>query len=156
MKLEIYLLALTVLAVGALRAQAQGPLHDQVTVNLPFHVRVGDKILEPSRYAIRQVSGTVLQIVKNPDDPKNMRVEAAMFTIPTESARASGETKVVLRRFDRRLYLDQVWVQGKGSGYEFPLPENVKALERERRVTASVYYPYVPWSADRSTDDHVE
>ena len=151
MKRYSYLLALIVLTVGVFEARAQGPLHDRVTVDLPFYFRVGDRILEPSRYQIRQLSGTVLQIVRNPDDPKNMRVEAAMITIPTESARARRETKVVLRRYNRQLYLDQVWVQGKGSGYEFALPESVKSREREWRTTSSVYYPYIPWSAHRST-----
>ena len=129
MKPKIYLISLMVLALGILRAQAE-PLHTQVTVNLPYAVRIGDKILQPSEYAFQQLSGTVLQIVRNPHD-QNRQVEATVITLPTEQNKASEDTLVVLQRFDNNFYFDKIWVQGRGSGYEFPLPENVKSLERE-------------------------
>jgi len=132
MRIKISLSALIVLAVGTLSAQAQGRLHDQITVNLPYQVRIGDKILQPSQYAIRQVSGTVLQIVKSPRDRRNMKVEATVMTLPTEKNKPSKETMVVLNRFGGSYYFDQVWIQGKGTGYKFTMPERVKSLKRER------------------------
>jgi len=136
MKPKIYLISLMMLAFGVLRAQAE-PLHTQVTVNLPYQVRLGDKILEPSEYVFRQLSGTVLQIVKNPHDGANRQVEATVITLPTEQNKASEDTLVVLQRFGNNYYFDKIWVQGRGSGYEFPLPESVKSLERERSMTLS-------------------
>ena len=135
MKPKIYLITLMVLALGILRAQAE-PLHTQVTVNLPYAVRIGDKVLQPSEYAFRQLSGTVLQIVRNPHD-QNRQVEAMVITLPTEQNKASEETLVVLRRFGNNYYFDKIWLQGRGSGYEFPLPESIKSLERERGTALS-------------------
>jgi len=135
MKAKILWMFLIALVVVMTKAQAQ----DQIRVYLPFEARVGDTILQPSEYVIRQVSGTVLQIVRNPRDPGTMQVEAMVKTIPTENSKASESTKVVLHRFGNNHYIDKIWVQGKGSGYEFVLPESLKARERERAFT-SIYY----------------
>ncbi len=144
MRRKIYWMVLMVLALGILRGQAQGPLHDQVTVNLPYAVTLGDRILEPAQYAIRQLTGTVLQIVKHPRNPEIMEVEATVMTLPTEKHTASDATLVVLQRFGNSYYFDKVWVQGKGTGYEFALPESVESLERERRMVSQVVLPATP------------
>ena len=142
MKPKIYLISLMVLALGILRAQAE-PLHTQVTVNLPYPVRIGDKILQPSEYAFQQLTGTVLQIVRNPND-QTRQVEATVITLPTEQNKASEDTLVVLQRFGNNYYFDKIWVQGRGSGYEFPLPENVKSMERERGMSLSARLEPIP------------
>ena len=135
MRAKILLMSLIALVVGVARAQAQ----DQIRVYLPFEARVGNTILPPAEYTIRQVSGTVLQIVRNPRDPATMQVEAMVMTVPTEQNMASEKTKVVLHRFGNSHYIDKIWVQGKGSGYEFVLPESLRSLERERSFV-SIYY----------------
>lgn len=142
MKGKAFLMLLIALLGSMTKAQAQ----DQVRVYLPFEARVGNTILPPSEYLIRQVSGTILQFVRNPRDPATVEVEAMVMTIPTTNNKVSEETKVVLHRFGNSHYIDKIWVQGKGSGYEFVLPESLRSLERERTFVSVYYDP--AWSED--------
>ena len=52
------------------------------------------------------------------------------------------DTKLVLHHFGQDYYMDKIWIQGKNYGYEFPLPENVKARERERLAPLTVAATY--------------
>ncbi|MBI4458998.1 MAG: hypothetical protein HY648_02930 [Acidobacteria bacterium] len=134
MKLRISLIALILFAIGVMKAQAE-PLQTQVIVDLPYEVNLGDVVLWPAEYSFRQMPGTsVLQIVRNPHDPASMKVEASLMAIPAELNRASEETQLVLQRHGDTYYLANIWIQGRGSGFEFPLPESAKALERERNT----------------------
>lgn len=138
MKSKIVLMVLMIMTISIVKARAE----DQIRVFLPFETRVGDTILQPSEYMIRQVSGTALQIVKNPRDPSTIHAEAMVMTIPAENGNVSDRTKVVLRRFGNSpYYIDKIWIQGKGSGYEFVLPESLRSLERERAFTTIYYDP---------------
>jgi len=135
MKAKIFWMVLIALLLSMTKAAAE----DRIRVYLPFETRVGNTILPPSEYTIRQVSGTILQFVRNPRDPATVEVEAMVMTIPTDSNKVSAETRVVLHRFGNSHYIDKIWVQGKGSGYEFVLPESLRSLERERSFV-SIYY----------------
>jgi hypothetical protein len=116
---------------GAVAAYAQGPLYDQVSVNLPYTITLGDKTLQPGDYYIRELpnpgKSNVLLIYS--DD--GMKFETAVLTIPTVDPATPEETKVVLHHIGDDYYFDKIWIQGKNYGYEFPLPNDVKQREQE-------------------------
>ena len=41
-------------------------------------------------------------------------------------------------------YFDKIWIAGKTYGYEFPLPDKVRALQRELAVTVPAKYESAP------------
>ncbi|MFB3827004.1 MAG: hypothetical protein ACE15B_09550 [Bryobacteraceae bacterium] len=138
-------LALALAVSPALKAQ--GPLYDRVLVNLPYTVTIGEHTLTPGPYVIQQMqspggASRVLMIYSE----NGMKFETTAMTIPVLDNRTPRETTVVLHHFGSDYYFDRVWVQGKDYGYEFPLPESVKARERERMtpLTVAATYQAVP------------
>jgi hypothetical protein len=133
-------------------SNAQGPLYDKVMVNLPYTLTVGDHVLQPGDYVIRQLPGQggasrVLLIYSD----NGMKFETSALTIPTLDNRTPEDTKVVLHHFGNDYYFDKIWVQGKNYGYEFPLPDSVKARERERMAPMSVAARYEAVPAENTT-----
>ena len=116
--------------------------HDQVTVNLPFRVTVGDKVLEPGEYRIRQVNDNLVQIIRNASGAGQTRVEAPVVQVINEFNDPAKETKVILHRFGDDYYFDKMSLQGKGYGYLFIQPESLKARERERRESPALSGKY--------------
>jgi hypothetical protein len=147
MKARIFLATAGALAIFlALSHQvtrAQGPLYDRVTVDLPYTVTVGDHVLQPGSYLIRQVdspggASRVLTIHSN----NGMEFETSALTIPALDPTTRDDTQVVLHHFGSDYYFDKIWIQGKNYGYEFPLPDSVKARQRERMEPVTVAATY--------------
>jgi hypothetical protein len=135
--------AVSVLAIVAIAALAQGPLYDKVIVDLPYSVSIGNKVLKPGNYVIRQnpsdgSGGRVLLIYSN----KGKHFETSTMTIAALDTLTPRDTKVVLHRFGNDYFFDKIWIQGKNYGYEFPLPESVKSRERERMQPVNVAARY--------------
>ncbi|HWQ56489.1 MAG TPA: hypothetical protein VN442_22575 [Bryobacteraceae bacterium] len=135
------------LAVIPAVTEAQGPLYDKVLVNLPYTVTVGEHVLQPGPYMIRQVdspggASRVLLIYSN----DGRQFETSAMTIPALDPTTADNTKVVLHHFGPDYYFDKIWIQGKDYGYEFPLPDAVKARQRERMapLTVAATYEAVP------------
>jgi hypothetical protein len=134
MKRKALWIAVVVLAFGFASATA-GAVTDQVTVRLPYPVTVGERVLEPGEYLIRQMGGLggdrwVVQIFRD----QGMKHETTVMTIPTVGRKTPNRTVVQLHRFPREeYYFDKIWIQGKDYGYEFILPDRVKSREKERR-----------------------
>lgn len=124
------LLLVVGVALGVATAQTR---YDQVTVNLPFRVTVGDRVLEPGEYRIRQVNDNLVQITRSAGGPQQAGVEAPVVQILTVFNDPANETKVIFHRFGDDYYFDKMWLQGKGYGYLFIQPDSLKARERERR-----------------------
>jgi hypothetical protein len=123
-------------------SQAQGPLWDKVIVNLPYSVTVGDRTLDPGEYSIKQLSSPggaqrVLLIYKD-----DMKFETSAMTIPALDNNTPEDTKVMLHHIGSDYYFDKIWIQGKNYGYEFVLPDAVKARQRERMEPVSVAATY--------------
>src|SRR5579872_547167 len=102
------------LATLAIPTRAQGPLYDKVIVDLPYSVTIGNKVLQPGNYVIRQNDSPgggsrVLLIYSN----GGMHFETSTLTIPALDNRTPSSTKVVLHRFGNDYYFDKIWVQGK-------------------------------------------
>jgi hypothetical protein len=123
------------LAGSALMAQT---VTKQVKVTFPQRVIIQDQTLEPGEYMFKEVSDRLIQVFEN----EEMRAEAAVLTIDTENKQASEETEVVLYKVagNDEYYIDKIWVQGRSTGYEFPVPEKIKSLEREREEAIAGKY----------------
>ena len=126
-------------SLGVATAQTR---YDQVTVNLPFRVTVGDKVLEPGEYRIRQVNDNLVQIIQNASGAGQSRVEAPVVQVITEFNDPAKETKVILHCFGDDYYFDKMSLQGKGYGYLFIQPESLKARDRERRESPALSGKY--------------
>src|SRR5690242_17823578 len=147
MHLKNLLVAVSALGLGlaalVVPVLAQGPLYDKVIVDLPYSVTIGNKVLQPGNYVIRQNpsdggGGRVLLIYSD----RGMHFETSTMTIPALDNRTPESTKVVLHRFGNDYFFDKIWIQGKNYGYEFPLPESVKSRERERMQPVNVAARY--------------
>ncbi len=124
-------------------SKAQGPMYDRVNVSLPYAVTIGDRTLQPGDYVIQQLrdqggGSRVLLIYSD----KGMKFETSAMTIPALDPNTPESTKVILHHFGNDYFFDKVWIQGKDYGYEFPLPDSVKARERERMQSLSVAANY--------------
>ena len=110
----------------------------QIKVTFPQRVVIQDQTLEPGEYMFKEVSDRLLQVF----DDADMKVEAAVITIDTESKTPSEDTKVVLYKLagTNDYFIDKIWVQGRSTGYEFPVPDKFKSLEREREESIAGKY----------------
>ena len=138
---------------------AQGPLYDKVIVDLPYSVTIGNKVLQPGNYIIRQndsAGGGSRVLLIYSDNGRHF--ETSAMTIPTLDTLTPNSTKVVLHRFGNDYYFDKVWIQGKNYGYEFPLPESVKSRERERMqpVTVAARYEATPVQPQATVQERTE
>jgi hypothetical protein len=137
------LIAAGALAILTIPVLAQGPLYDKVIVDLPYSVTIGNKVLQPGNYVIRQNpseggGGRVLLIYSD----KGRHFETSTMTIAALDNLTPKDTKVVLHRFGNDYFFDKIWIQGKNYGYEFPLPESVKSRQRERMQPVNVAARY--------------
>jgi LPXTG-motif cell wall-anchored protein len=131
--------------------RAQGPLYDMVYVNLPYTVTIGDKVLQPGDYVIKELpsqdKSRVLLIYGN----NGMTFETSSMTIPAYKVETPDSTTVVLHHFANDYYFDRIWIQGKNYGYEFPLPNSVKQREKEALAPVSVAARYQTAPAPQPT-----
>jgi hypothetical protein len=158
MKIGTMFVTAGVLALGLAAwntpSKAQGPLYDRVNVNLPYSVTVGDRTLQPGDYVIQQLrdqsgSSRVLLIYSD----NGMKFETSAMTIPALDQNTPENTRVILHHFGNDYYFDKIWIQGKDYGYEFPVPDSVKAREKERLqpVSVAATYSTVPQSQAATT-----
>jgi hypothetical protein len=118
-------------------------MYDRVNVTLPYSVTIGDRTLQPGDYVLQQLrdqggGSRVLLIYSD----NGMKFETSAMTIPALDQNTPEHTRVILHHFGNDYYFDKVWIQGKDYGYEFPVPDSVKARERERLQPVSVAASY--------------
>jgi flagellar biosynthesis GTPase FlhF len=82
------------------------------------------------------VTDSVLRIFSN----DKLRYQTNVLTIPALGKDTPEDTKVILHHIGDKYYFDKIWMQGKDYGYEFVLPERVRALQRELAVTVPARY----------------
>jgi len=138
------------LAAWITPSKAQGPLYDRVNVTLPYSVTVGDRTLQPGDYVIQQLrdqSGNSRVLLIYSDN--GMKFETSAMTIPALDTNTPENTRVILHHMGNDYYFDKIWIQGKDYGYEFPVPDSLKARQNERMEPVSVAATY---STTQSTD----
>src|SRR3982751_6879906 len=147
MKIGTMMITAGVVALGLAAwntpSNAQGPMYDRVNVTLPYSVTIGDRTLQPGDYVIQQLrdqggGSRVLLIYSD----NGMKFETSAMTIPALDQNTPENTRVILHHFGNDYYFDKVRIQGKDYGYEFPVPDSVKARERERMQPISVAATY--------------
>jgi len=129
----------SVIVMGASFTLMSQGLTDGVKVTLPYAVTVGDVVLDPGEYEIRRPSQSNDQILRFFSNDK-LRYQTVVQTIPAEEEKAPEQTRVLLHHIGDTYYFDKIWIEGKNYGYEFPLPDKVRALQRELAVTVPAKY----------------
>ena len=131
------LLGLTFLLSGG-PAVAQTTVDKQVNATLPYPIVISEKTLEPGKYTLREISNHVIQVYEG----DKMRVEATVNTIDTEDKQPAKETRLILDKFPGtdNFYISKMWIQGRATGWEFPLPERFKTLKHEREESLAGQY----------------
>jgi hypothetical protein len=147
MKIKNFAIAAGAVALGLATlmtpSKAQGPMYDTVYVNLPYSVSVGDKTLQPGDYVVKELPSQDKSRVLTIYSDNGMKFETSVMTIPAlDNVNTPESTKVILHHFGPDYYFDKIWIQGKNYGYEFPLPDSVKAREKERLQPISVAARY--------------
>lgn len=127
---------------------AQGPMYDNVIVNLPYSVTIGNQTLQPGEYRIKELPSQDKSRVLTIYGDNGMKFETSAMTIPAYDPQTLDKTKVVLHHIGNDYYFDKVWIQGKNYGYEFPLPSSVKQRELEARRAVTVAAQYTPPPAE--------
>ena len=134
--LVVIAVAIVTFSVG-LRGQG---LIDGIKVTLPEPVTVGDKVLEPGEYEIRRPSSVNRDILQIFNKDK-MVYETNVLTVATgPDAKDPKETKVILHHIGDAYYFDKIWMEDKNYGWEFPLPERARALQRETALNVPARY----------------
>ena len=121
--------------------RSQG-LTDGIKVTLPEPVTLGDVVLEPGEYEIRRASMNQDQVLRFFSNDK-LRHETTVITVPTYDRETPEESKVVLHHIGDKYYFDKIWMEGKNYGYEFVLPDRVRALQKELSVSVPARYEAV-------------
>ena len=131
------------LLAAAAGAMAQGPMYDQVIVNLPYSVTLNDKTLPAGSYTIEEDRSTAKNYILHILGDNGMKLEATVQTIPALKNQTPEQTQVILDHVGNDYYFDKMWIQGKDYGYQFLKPDTLKSREKERRESASVSGRYV-------------
>jgi hypothetical protein len=150
MRLKTFAIAAGTFAVGLAISMvpAQAQMYDQVKVNMPYTVTLGDKTLPPGDYMIKELptlnkAGILVFYSDN-----GMHFETSAMTIPALDPNTPRDTKVTLNHVGDSYYFDKIWIAGKDYGYEFPLPDNVRSRAKEQM--ASVSLPASPSQSQNS------
>jgi len=155
MKIKTFVIAAGLLALGLATwltpSKAQGPMYDTVYVNLPYSVTISNKTLQPGDYTIKELASQDKSRVLLIYSDHGMKFETSAMTIPAYDPNTLENTKVVLHHFGPDYYFDKVWIQGKNYGYEFPLPDSVKAREKESLTAVTVPARYEATQATTET-----
>jgi len=145
-------LLLVVIAVAAVTysvgLRGQG-LIDGIKVTLPQPVTVGDKTLDPGEYEIRRPSSANRDILQIFNKDK-MVYETNVLTVATgPDDKDAKETKVILHHIGNAYYFDKIWMEDKNYGWEFPLPERARALQREAALNVPARVETVQSSSEQ-------
>jgi hypothetical protein len=128
-----------VIVLGATFTLRSQGLTDGVKVTLPESVTVGDVVLDPGEYEIRRASTATDQVLRIFSNDK-LRYQTNVLTIPVLDKDTPEQTRVILHHIGDKYYFDKIWMEGKDYGYEFVLPDRVRALQKELAVTVPARY----------------
>ena len=136
---NLFLAVTAVIVLGASYTLKSQGLIDGIKVTLPEPVTVGDVVLDPGQYEIRRASTATDQVLRIFSNDK-LKWQTNVLTIPTLGKDTPEETKVILHHIGDKYYFDKIWMEGKDYGYEFVLPDRVRALQKELAVSVPAQY----------------
>ncbi|HLI82723.1 MAG TPA: hypothetical protein VKV17_02335 [Bryobacteraceae bacterium] len=126
-------------------AKAQGPIYDNIEVNLPYTVHIGDRTLEPGKYWIKEVPSQSKNMALAIFGHNGKQFETTVITMRAFSVVTPDETTVTLHHIANDYYFDRIKIEGKNYGYDFPLPSSVKQRELELQpVSVAATYEATP------------
>ena len=146
MSLKKFIRSTTIVLAALAGAAVHARATDRVIVELPFHVTVGEQVLEPGKYTISRLPNSGAPILLIHKDGQEFK--AMTMAIPAYSLQTPEHTKVVLHRVgDHEYHFDKIWIQGSNSGYEIPLPRNARERQAEWRLAESLAGPSISQEA---------
>jgi hypothetical protein len=118
------------LGVAATNVHAQSA-NETVVVTISHDVMVGKTLLPKGEYQITNASpvSPVLQFFSN--DRLRFEANALGVRTPVRNSLYAKHTALVLEKIGPAYYLREIWVGGRSSGLEIPLPDRAKRLKRE-------------------------
>lgn len=128
-----FVAALLTLSIStAVQAQRFGS--PRVISNIPYEMIVGETRLAAGEYEIREMGfeNPVFQVYNN----DKFMVEATAMPVFATAKEVPQESKVILQKIGDNYYLEKIWIQGKLTGFEFPLPKDALSLLRELEAKA--------------------
>jgi len=128
---------------AAAGAMAQGPMYDQVMVNLPYSVTLNNKTLPAGAYTIEEDRTAAKDYILHIFGDNGMKLEATVQTIPALKNQTPEDTQLVLDHFGNNYYFDKMWIQGKDYGYQFLEPESLRSRRKELWESARLPGRYV-------------
>jgi hypothetical protein len=110
--LRIGYTCVSLLAAGGLMT-ASAEMHDVVTVNLSQPVMVGSTTLPGGHYTIIDEGNNLFLLRSDNGD------HALVFGRKVEESKEAPRTEVILKNDGEGLRLDQLFLEGETTGYEF-------------------------------------
>lgn len=138
-KLNMIIAAIVLATVaGVSTAQAQSSPKLNLTANIPFDFKVGDKALPAGEYTVICVNPTssvkVLQI------RSKSGTASAMVRTNSVNGLSQDNARLVFHRYGDQYFFAQAWMAAEGIGMQAPQSKAMKALElaQEKRSTETV------------------
>ena len=130
MRIVRLLCVFSVLTVACFQMKAQS--FTAVDVHLPYTVMVGTQQLSPDDYTIKPISEMPNMFAVYKDGGRVF--EMILPAVPIESSSPARSTDLVLRGNGDEFVMDQMWIEGLDTGYQFLTHESAESREGERRV----------------------
>ena len=127
----------TVLGVLAVLLMATATQAQQIKMkaNVPFDFVAGDRAYPAGEYSLRPMAmdPVFLQITNVEKGTSSL-----LRSYGCSNATPSTETKLVFRRIGDEYFLEQVWVEGRDSGRQFPVSRTETQLARNHEKSEVV------------------
>lgn len=131
MKRQAYTVIAMIVLVGAMAVVTNGQAvrHARMNANIPFEFNVGDKILPPGEYIVRQLNPdsdvSILQIRSQENG------DTTTVQMITAVSKVQDSTKLVFRRYGNKYFFAEAWVAGDSNGLQAPRSRAERAVQRE-------------------------
>lgn len=135
---------LGVLTLAAASLWAQGPITDQVVVNFSSPVMVGNNLLAPGEYKIRQLPTAANPRILEFSSDNGTKVQATVTAIAALDQLNMKPTSVEVDHGRGTAYVKRVWVEGKSYGYELLPPSQGNTMEARSLSGIRITGNYTP------------
>jgi hypothetical protein len=123
--------ALCLLTVGGVVANAQVDTVPQIEVNVPFAFVVGDTSLPAGKYEIRTIDSTANDVLEIRSADRHTAVVFDTSDAQTRRDQIESKTELVFDNVEGQYFLSQIWVAGTSTGNE------LNKSRMEKRLTDS-------------------